>query len=57
MKINSLILLARNSLPIVIGLGLTGIGIKLIKNEKSLIKRKMELEVQLGLGARTLKGF
>ena len=51
----SLTKLTSTALPAILGLGVAWFGIKLLKNEKSLITRKMELEIQLGV--KSIKGL
>ncbi len=44
---NSLSKLTSAALPVILGLGVAWISIKLIKNEKKLITRKIELQKHL----------
>ena len=51
---NSLSRLVSISIPTAIGMGVALLGLRIIKNERRLAERKMELELQLG--AKALKG-
>ncbi len=55
MRMHSLTKFTSTTLPAVIGLGVAWLGIKLIRSEKNLTARKIELEIQLG--AKSLKGL
>ncbi len=52
---NNLTKLANISIPAIVGLGVTWLGLRLINNEKKIEVRRMELELQLH--AKSLKGF
>ncbi len=45
---NSITKISVTGLPAMVGIGIAWIGFRLIKNEKNIAKRKMELELQLG---------
>ena len=52
---NSITKITSITIPAVIGLGAAWIGVRILKNERKLEERKIELEIQLG--ARAIKGF
>ena len=52
---NALTKFTSTALPAFFGLGVAFMAIKLIKSENNLLRRKEELEIQLG--AKSLRGF